>query len=271
MINSVFERPSNERIATQFHLPGGLVRNYSLVDWAHDGSRVSVAVKLDPAGRGGSAAMHALTAGTRLDIASPRNNFPIRPGEDGGPGRRVLVAGGIGITPLYAMARHLQSSGQPFDLHYLVRSRPMAAFDHALRDLGLNGSHHLHCDDTDGFADFTGLLAAYPEQAHVYVCGPESMLHAVLEASEAVRSAATAPSSSSGLPRSRRRHTGRTARSRSRGLHWSAVRGSRRGDDPQGAPHRRARRRLRVHRGCVRIVHHRRPRGRDRPSGFDPH
>lgn len=43
---------------------------------------------------------------------------------------------------------------------------------------------HLHCDDTDGFADFTGLLAAYPEQAHVYVCGPEAMLHAVLEASE---------------------------------------------------------------------------------------
>jgi ferredoxin-NADP reductase len=140
------------------HLPGGLVRNYSLTDWEPDRVRVSVAVKLEPAGRGGSAAMHDLEIGSIVQIGPPRNNFPLR--TDGQP--IVLLAGGIGITPLYAMARVLRVRRRQFDLHYLVRTRTAAAFDAPLQDLDLDGAYHLHCDDANGLPDFAGLLVCYP-------------------------------------------------------------------------------------------------------------
>jgi ferredoxin-NADP reductase len=91
----------------------------------------------------------------------------------------VLIGGGMGLTPIYAMAQALCRDGRPLDLYHMVRTRTAAAFDAPLRALGLNDSYHLHCDDVDGLPDFIGLLNSYPGDTHVYVCGPEVMLTAV--------------------------------------------------------------------------------------------
>lgn len=165
------------------HLPNGLIRNYSLTDWEPDGRRVSVAVKLEPAGQGGSVAMHALEAGSDLRVSRPRNTFSLR--SEAEP--IVLVGGGIGITPLYAMARSLRAAGRSFELHYLVRTHALAAFDGQLRELGLGEAYQLHCDDADGPPEFQSLLKAHPSNTHYYVCGPEAMLGAVRSASEDLR------------------------------------------------------------------------------------
>lgn len=162
------------------HLPNGMIRNYSLTDWDVAGAWVSIAVKKEPAGRGGSIAMHSLGTGELLPIAGPRNNFPLV--TDSEP--IVLLGAGIGITPLYAMASVLQDRGSWFDLHYLVRTRALAAFDDSLVALGLGDRYHLHCDDVDGQPDFMDLLERYPQDTHYYVCGPEVMLNAVRKASE---------------------------------------------------------------------------------------
>jgi vanillate O-demethylase ferredoxin subunit len=161
------------------HLGTSLIRQYSVVDWATDGSWVSIAVKREAEGRGGSVAMHALAVGDRLDVSGPRNNFPLVSGAE----PVVLLAGGIGVTPVYAMARALQQAGRPFEVHYFVRSKQHAAFDARLAALGLDGDYLLHCDDTEGFPDFFALLKSYPADVQLYVCGPEVMLNAVQKAS----------------------------------------------------------------------------------------
>lgn len=162
------------------HLGGDLVRNYSLTDWDEYGRWVSVAVKREPHGRGGSVAMHALQEGDVVEVGGPRNNFGLRSDRE----RIVLVGGGIGITPLYAMARLLKASGRDFDAHYMVRTRDLAGFDDRFQSLDLGNRYHLHCDDVDGMPDFIALVEEYPVDTHFYVCGPEVMLNAMTKASE---------------------------------------------------------------------------------------
>jgi vanillate O-demethylase ferredoxin subunit len=170
------------------HLPGDLIRSYSLVDWDDSGRRMTVAVKEEPQGRGGSLAAHRLAVGDVVELGGPRNNFPLRPSALL-PSEQpvVLLAGGIGVTPLYAMATALTSAGRPFELHYHVRSRDLAAFDGLLRALELGERYRLHCDDEDGFPDFWQLLADRPADTAYYVCGPELMLNAVLKAADELR------------------------------------------------------------------------------------
>lgn len=162
------------------HLDAETVRQYSLVEWDDLGAWVSVAVKREPEGRGGSVAMHALAVGDVVRVGGPRNNFRLV--ETDQP--RVLVAGGIGITPLLAMARTMRATGRSFDLHYLVRTRSLAVFDDDLRSLGLDGRYRLSCDDEDGIPDVMELIGRYPRDTRFYVCGPEVMLTAVRKASE---------------------------------------------------------------------------------------
>ena len=164
------------------HLPNGLVRPYSLVDPGHEPERYIVGVRRDPAGRGGSAFMHdALRVGTRLRVGRPRNAFPL----DVQAARTVLVAGGIGITPILSMARQLEALGREWVLHYAVRSRADAAF---LEELLPHGQRlHLHCDDEAGHVfRMEEVAAAAPLDAHLYCCGPAPML-AAFEAAMAGR------------------------------------------------------------------------------------
>lgn len=165
------------------HLSDDLVRQYSIWSWSLDGRTLNVAVKREDGGRGGSLAMHALEEGAEVEIGGPRNHFKL-----GSENRyATLIAGGIGATPLVAMARELLNAGRDFQVIYLVRSKELAAMDSKFRDLGLDEWYRLHCDDTDGSFDLPALMRSLPVDSDIYTCGPEPMLNAVLDAGTAMR------------------------------------------------------------------------------------
>lgn len=161
----------------------GMVRQYSPFEWSDDFLNFSIAVKREDSGRGGSLKMHQIQVGEELEIGGPRNNFRLQQGG----GHYTMIAGGIGVTPIYSMARHLQETGANFRVYYLVQNRKMAAFDALFEELDLGGKYHIHCDDENGFMDFKEVFNHTPANSEVYVCGPEPMLNAVLDASAALR------------------------------------------------------------------------------------
>ncbi len=163
------------------HLPNGLIRQYSLWDWDPAGAWIAVGVKKEPAGRGGSAWLHDnLKTGDSVDLGGIRNNFVL----DENAGGYTLIAGGIGVTPMVAMARRLKALGKPFHFYYLARDEKAAGFDPVLKGLGLDGALTAHRDDRDGLFDIKALLSKLPGDTQVYFCGPEGMLQAVLTATE---------------------------------------------------------------------------------------
>ncbi|MEJ7929346.1 PDR/VanB family oxidoreductase [Ramlibacter sp. AN1015] len=162
------------------HLPGGLVRQYSLCNPPHETHRWELGVKRDAASRGGSRWLHEdLRVGSQLQVGLPRNHFPLH--EDAASS--VLIAGGIGITPLACMAQRLQALGRPFALHYGVRQRQ----DAALLDRIDASALRLHVDAEHGGAplDVARVIAQAPAEAHLYCCGPGPMLDAFEAAARA--------------------------------------------------------------------------------------
>lgn len=158
------------------HLPNGMERSYSLSNPGEERGRYVVGVLRDRASRGGSRCVHEqLRVGMRLPISAPRNNFPLH--EEAG--HSVLIAGGIGVTPILCMARRLKAIGRSFEVMYFARSRPGAAFVAELQALGM--PLHLHFDDEQGGPpDLQALLSrrAPEAQTHYYACGPTVMLDA---------------------------------------------------------------------------------------------
>jgi vanillate O-demethylase ferredoxin subunit len=164
------------------YLPGGLVRQYSLCNGPNDQTAYRIGVLLEPNSRGGSKAIHALQEGARLQIDAPRNLFELNPQA----GYSVLLAGGIGITPLLSMAAHLAATGRPFEFHYFVRSRSRAAFLEQLESAGMAPHFQLHADDEQlGFNCSAALKRTYADDTHVYVCGPAGFIDAMLSSATA--------------------------------------------------------------------------------------
>ncbi|MBT2493836.1 oxidoreductase [Streptomyces sp. ISL-96] len=155
----------------------GLVRQYSLCG-PLDGGRYRLAVLKALDSRGGSRAMHALRAGDRLRISAPRNRFGLATAR-----RHLLFAGGIGITPLLAMACHLDAAGGDYTLHYCARSRTDAAFAPELAD---HPRVVLHFDNGDPsqLLDVGQALGAPDRHTAVYVCGPGGFMDHVLNTAE---------------------------------------------------------------------------------------
>lgn len=172
------------------HLGPQLARSYSVVGNAGSPSRYEIAVARDAASRGGSRYVHdVLRVGDELAIGAPRNLFPLH--EDAAD--TVLIAGGIGITPLWAMAQRLHALGRRWTLHYAARSREHAAYLSEIQALAArqpDARLHLHFDDEQGgaFFDMAAAVAAAPAGAHLYCCGPQPML-AAYEAATAGRPA----------------------------------------------------------------------------------
>lgn len=156
------------------HLPNGLVRSYSLCNPAGDRQRYVVGVLNDRKSRGGSRYVHQqLRVGMTLPISAPRNNFALE--EDAR--RSVLVAGGIGVTPIVCMARRLAERGRSFTLLYCARSRAEAAFVEQLSAYG--DAVRFHFDDEAGVPpDLNAMLAGQDATTHFYCCGPGPMLNA---------------------------------------------------------------------------------------------
>jgi tetrachlorobenzoquinone reductase len=171
------------------HLSNGMIRCYSLVNDQRERHRYVIAVNKDPAGRGGSRFVHDnLRVGDIVRVSRPRNNFALCEEVE----HSVLIAGGIGITPLLSMARRLESLGRSCELFYVARTRPAAAFLGELVALGSNGHLRLHIDFDDERSgrlfDLPALVKNAPAQAHLYCCGPQPMLEA-FEAATADRPA----------------------------------------------------------------------------------
>jgi ferredoxin-NADP reductase len=161
------------------HLAPCLVRSYSLCNSQQERHRYVIAVNRDKTSRGGSLHAHdKLRVGDRLTISAPRNNFPL----DESAGHSVLVAGGIGITPILAMIRRLAELGRPWELYYCARSHASAAFLDTLRELKAaapQGTLHLHFDDrAPGLLDLAQVVARATAGTHFYCCGPVPMLSA---------------------------------------------------------------------------------------------
>jgi len=155
------------------HLPNGLVRQYSLITAEPDPASYTVGIKRDPASRGGSRYIHdELRVGKTLKISAPRNNFALVENAS----HVVLLAGGIGITPIWCMVQRLAKLGRSWELHYACRSRADMAFLSALEAMS---SSRFHFDDEcEGkFLDVAAIVATAPRDAHLYCCGPTPMLN----------------------------------------------------------------------------------------------
>lgn len=156
------------------HLPNGMVRSYSLCNNSHERHRYVVGVLKDRASRGGSRCVHEqLRVGMRITISEPRNLFALH--EDAT--HSVLVAGGIGVTPVLCMARRLKDLGKSFEFLYFARSRKSAAFVAEIEALGVPVTWHFD-DEKGGPPDLKALLGKRPVTAseHYYACGPAVML-----------------------------------------------------------------------------------------------
>ncbi|MET8982207.1 PDR/VanB family oxidoreductase [Streptomyces sp. NPDC004539] len=158
-----------------------LIRQYSLLNSPDEYGRYLICVRRDDTGRGGSTAMHRdITVGGRLRVSTPRNLFPLLPAQ-----RYVLVAGGIGITPLLSMAEELARRGADFTLHHYTTAD--APLRERLRASPFNDRVHPH-DSADGDSIRTGLpaeLCTADPAALVYVCGPDGFMRHVTEAATA--------------------------------------------------------------------------------------
>jgi vanillate O-demethylase ferredoxin subunit len=163
-------------------MPGGFSRQYSLARAAEGApDRYLIGVKREPASRGGSASMHErLREGDLLPISTPRNHFPLQ----AGAARHLLLAAGIGMTPLLAMAQSLARQGAAFILCVFARSREHLPFADALRDPLLAPHLRLHLDDGEPGEriDLAALLAQREPSAHLYMCGPAGFMAAVRRA-----------------------------------------------------------------------------------------
>lgn len=161
------------------HLSNGMIRCYSLVNDQRERHRYVIAVNQDLAGRGGSNFVHDhLKVGDIVRVSLPRNNFALC--EEAC--HSVLIAGGIGITPLLSMIRRLETLGRPAELFYAARTRPAAAFLDELDALESNGRLTLHLDFDDERSgrmfDLPAIVGRAHAQAHLYCCGPVPMLQA---------------------------------------------------------------------------------------------
>lgn len=165
-------------------LPSGLVRQYSLCG-DPDSTDYTVAVLRDQGSRGGSAEIHdTALVGRELKIQGPRNRFELEPAQ-----RHIFVAGGIGITPLLAMIRHLAAHGQPWELHYGGRRADTLAFTTELAELAerSDGRIKLRSDDVEGPLPLTDIVTSAPDGAMLYACGPGGMLTALSDTVDRVR------------------------------------------------------------------------------------
>lgn len=163
------------------HIRDGLVRQYSLCNDPRERSRYVIAVLKEAVGRGGSRAMHdALRPGDRLVVSAPRNHFPLAAEAS----HHLLLAGGIGVTPMMAMVAELESGKADYTLHYCTRSPETTAFLDRLGPLVETGKAVLHHDggDPGRGLDLAARLKDHRPGTHLYYCGPKTFMSAAAAA-----------------------------------------------------------------------------------------
>lgn len=157
------------------------LRQYSLCSDPADRSKYQIAVLREPNGRGGSNLMHSIfEVGRRVFVSNPVNHFPLIETAT----KTFLMGGGIGITPMIAMAHRLAAIGHDFELHYSCSKQDQAAFRKELQTVGWANHVAVHLSDQGNRADLTKILN-YHDNAHVFTCGPDGFMQAVLAQAEA--------------------------------------------------------------------------------------
>jgi vanillate O-demethylase ferredoxin subunit len=154
---------------------GGVVRQYSLCNDPTETHRYLIAVLKDEKSRGGSVAMHGLNEGQTLAISDPKNHFALAHDAR----HSLLIAGGIGITPILCMAERLARVGASFDMHYCTRAADRTAFARRIRASAFADRVAFHHDDAQKL-DAVHAIGAPSEQRHLYVCGPTGFMDWIL-------------------------------------------------------------------------------------------
>jgi vanillate O-demethylase ferredoxin subunit len=161
-----------------FFFRDGSVRQYSLCNDPKERHRYVIAILRDDKGRGGSLALHErLHVQRTVSIGKPRNNFPVHEEAK----HHLLLAGGIGVTPMMSMIHHFQSTGAEYTLHYCTRSKEHTAFQYEFADLITEGRVIIHHDDgiPGNGLDLKTLLKDHSSGTHLYYCGPPGFMRAV--------------------------------------------------------------------------------------------
>ncbi|MGL4726101.1 MAG: PDR/VanB family oxidoreductase [Scandinavium sp.] len=158
------------------YLSDELVRPYSLCGDPQDRHHYQLGILKDRQSQGGSLAVHALREGDAIAVSEPRNLFAL----DDSAAHSLLIGGGIGITPMLAMAAELHAAGRSFSLHYCARTRGQAAFLPQLEAGSYGGLVRLWFSDEQRL-DLDAVLSDVPPGTHVYVCGPTRLMEAVNE------------------------------------------------------------------------------------------
>ncbi|MEQ9053418.1 MAG: reductive dehalogenase domain-containing protein [Roseovarius confluentis] len=157
------------------------LRQYSMSGDPAGRLTYQIGVLREDTGRGGSKLMHRIFAeGRRVFISKPINHFPL----DETATRTFLMGGGIGVTPMIAMGHRLHALGAEFVLHYSVKTRGTAGYLDDLAAVPWAERVSLHVSDEGTRADLDHLLSGYQKGWHVYTCGPERYMQAVIEAAE---------------------------------------------------------------------------------------
>jgi vanillate O-demethylase ferredoxin subunit len=157
-------------------------QHYSLIGKPGAASAYRIAVQREAQGKGGSRCLHdEFTVGSTLRIGGPFNSFPLTPPVADTPARVLLVAGGIGLTPLLSMAHALDALGVPFELHYLVHDADRLVLTEALTGMR-HATLRPHISQQSGRADLSQLLGAYGAGDQLYACGPAGLLQGLAAA-----------------------------------------------------------------------------------------
>ncbi len=158
------------------------LRQYSLCGDPADRSRYEIGVLREDHGKGGSKLMHRIfnEGAGQVFISKPINHFPL----DETAKKTFLMGGGIGITPMIAMAHRLHGIGADFELHYSAKSRSGAGYLDDLVAAAFSDRVNLHFSDEGGRANLDAVLSGYEDGWHVYACGPDRYMSAVIAAAE---------------------------------------------------------------------------------------
>lgn len=157
------------------------LRQYSMSGDPADRSKYQIGVLREDEGRGGSALLHRIfSKGRRIFISKPINHFPL----DHSASKSFLMGGGIGITPMIAMAHEAHAAGLDFAMHYSAKSRKSAGYLDQLAGVPWADKVHIHISDEKTRADLDAILSEAKDGAHVYTCGPDIYMQSVMEAAQ---------------------------------------------------------------------------------------
>lgn len=161
------------------HVDDDLIRQYSLCGKSSEHGIYRIGVLNDPESRGGSVKIFSdFYTDQEIVISEPRNHFPLAENAE----HSILIGGGIGITPMIAMAYELREQGKPFTIHYSIKSKDQAGFVEELeKEFGEHTIFHCSCEGKDNRFNAERDLPKANLGTHIYICGPNNFMEAIID------------------------------------------------------------------------------------------